>query len=373
MKKRTKLALIIVGSFVGAFAFVCCFFAIANAVVHGNNLERVRAINRIIYNDDFLTPYMDEGTRCWTFETDREFKVLQLTDIHIGDGIVSVSNDKNAIATVEKIVKAAKPDLVIATGDMAFPFFFQSGTTNNKREATIFAELMENLGVYWCVAFGNHDTESYALYTREDITALYMSYPHCLMQAGPKDIAGCGNYAVNVVNSSKQIVQTLYVLDSNDYHNRAISSKYDHVHKNQVEWYKGEVARMNQINARRGGGDVKSLMFFHIPFIEYEKAFETETVDFGQKGEGVCYGNSDGDLFAAILEAGSTQGTFCGHDHVNTYSVEYQGVRLTYGMSIDYLAYIGIGKKTEQRGGTVITVATDGTFKVEQLPLTSIS
>ena len=40
---------------------------------------------------------------------------------------------------------------------------------------------------------------------------------------------------------------------------------------------------------------------------------------------------------------------------MNTFSVEYKGVRLTYGMSIDYLAYIGISKEGSQRGCTVIT------------------
>lgn len=370
MSKKAKKALIIVGIIVGVFAFICCFFAIANAIGHSVELKHVKSLDGITPE---LTPYMDEETGYWTFETDRDFKVLQLTDIHIGDGLFSFGKDKKAIAAVEKLIKAAKPDLVIATGDMAFPAWFQSGSTHNKREATIFAEMMENLGVYWCAAFGNHDTEAYTFYTREDIAALYTAYPHCLMQAGPKEIAGCGNYAVNVVDVSKRIIQTLYVLDSNDYHNRTLSKGYDHVHANQVEWYVAEVARMNQINAENGFGEVKSLMFFHIPFLEYEKAFETGTVDFGQKGEDVCYGKSDGDLFAAILEAGSTQGTFCGHDHVNTYSVDYRGVKLTYGMSIDYLAYFGIGKKTEQRGGTIITIAVDGSFEAEQLPLTSIS
>ena len=54
---------------------------------------------------------------------------------------------------------------------------------------------------------------------------------------------------------------------------------------------------------------------------------------------------------------------FCGHDHLNNWSVEYKGVRLTYDMSVDYLAYFGIYKKYEQRGGTVITVQPDGSFR----------
>ena len=67
-------------------------------------------------------------------------------------------------------------------------------------------------------------------------------------------------------------------------------------------------------------------------------------------------------MFETVLETGSTDSIFCGHDHVNTYSAEYKGVRLTYGMSIDYLAYIGISKEGAQRGCTVITYYPDGSF-----------
>ena len=61
-----------------------------------------------------------------------------------------------------------------------------------------------------------------------------------------------------------------------------------------------------------------------------------------------------------------------GHDHVNTLSLTYKGIRMTYGMSIDYLAYIGIKKKHTQRGGTIIEINGDGSFDVKMLPLTDI-
>ena len=54
-------------------------------------------------------------------------------------------------------------------------------------------------------------------------------------------------------------------------------------------------------------------------------------------------------------------------------SLEYQGIRLTYGMSIDYLAMPGIEKDTAQRGGELITIHTDGSWDLRQIPLTSIT
>ena len=63
---------------------------------------------------------------------------------------------------------------------------------------------------------------------------------------------------------------------------------------------------------------------------------------------------------------------FCGHDHYNNMSLEYEGVRLTYGMSIDYLAMPGIEKDTAQRGGELITIHRDGSWDLQQIPLVSI-
>ena len=60
-------------------------------------------------------------------------------------------------------------------------------------------------------------------------------------------------------------------------------------------------------------------------------------------------------MFDTALELGSTSGFFCGHDHYNNASIEYKGIRLTYGMSIDYLAMPGIEKETKQRGAELIT------------------
>lgn len=44
-------------------------------------------------------------------------------------------------------------------------------------------------------------------------------------------------------------------------------------------------------------------------------------------------------MFEAILEKKSTKLVICGHDHVNDYCVEYQGVKLTYSQSLSYGSY----------------------------------
>ena len=76
---------------------------------------------------------------------------------------------------------------------------------------------------------------------------------------------------------------------------------------------------------------------------------------------------------------GSTKAIFCGHDHLNDFSVLYEGVRYTYSKSIDYTAYLfqGIAKKSEQRGGTELLLkgsnsSLEADFDIVSIKLTDI-
>ena len=342
--------------------------------------QNVRIVESKEYVGSELTPVMEDGV--YTFYTDRDFKILHLTDVHIGAGAFSIGKDRKAFDAVETLVKRVKPDLVIVTGDIAYPVPFQAGTLDNRREAELFVSLMDTLGVYYSVTFGNHDTESYSLYTRDDIYNVYRSSKYCLIDRakGVDDI----NYAINVKNSQGIITQTLYMLDTHSYV-EGFLDEYDGLHQNQIDWYKGEVNRMNNLNKAidENAPEVKSLAFFHIPLREYETAWEeyrannyqnTENVTFyygkaKETDEKVCCSVPEDNFFETAVELGSTQGMFCGHDHTNFWSIEYKGIRLSYGMSIDHLAYFGIENEHEQRGGTVITISNSGEMSILQSPL----
>ena len=47
-----------------------------------------------------------------------------------------------------------------------------------------------------------------------------------------------------------------------------------------------------------------------------------------------------------------------------------EGIRLTYDLSIDYLAPIGIENKPQYRGATLITLKNNNSFDIEQIKLT---
>lgn len=85
------------------------------------NIKRAESYDPVVIENQ-LVPEKDENGY-WTFTTDRDLKIMQLTDIHLGGGWLSLKKDSQAINAVATMIQAEKPDLVIITGDMAFPVF----------------------------------------------------------------------------------------------------------------------------------------------------------------------------------------------------------------------------------------------------------
>ena len=327
----------------------------------------------------------------WNIYSDSGIKVVQLTDTHFGGGWMSIKKDSMALNAVAAMISAEKPDLVIITGDISYPVFFQAGTFNNKSGAKLFAELMEALGVYWTASYGNHDTEIYSYFGRDDITDFYKEYPHCLMRKGEEYVDGYGNQVFNIVKSNGVITRSLYTVDSHSYVDGdyfGIMWKYDNIHDNQIEWYKNTVEANNKQNQMKllessdsqfleknpTSAHIPSSVFLHVPLSEYKDAWneyvengytDTENVKYnygvaGESGKVVYPGIYEDNFFETMQELRSTDSVFCGHDHLNNFSVNYKGIDLTYSYSVDYLAYIGIYKLGSQRGCTVINIDENG-------------
>ncbi len=376
-KQRFKIFLKVLLIIILVIALLCGILASVSAVGLKSNSNFIETIETVSF-DNQLEPVLDDNG-CYTFTTDDHFKVIQLTDVHIGGGFLSIKKDSMAINAVAAMITAEKPDLVVITGDIAYPVPFQAGTFNNKTSAELFAQLMEKLGVYWVPVFGNHDTEAYSYYSRKKISEFYSQekFSHCLFQSGPEDVDGYGNSIINVKNTKGEITQSLVMLDSHSYVDNdyfGIMWKYDTIHESQVKWYEDS---LNKIKAENNDVMPKSLAFFHIAIPEYKTAWDeyrandfndTENVKYiygkaGEKDYSVYTSEYNYGFFDKVKELGSTQGMFCGHDHLNNFSIDYKGVRLTYGYSIDYLAYTGIMKFGLQRGCTVIDIAPDGSFE----------
>ena len=197
--KVTAVLLAVIAAFVGVTTVITVIGLNANI----NKAHSFSAVE----NEDLKVENVSAGI--WNIYSDRGLKVMQLTDTHFGGGWMSLKKDSMALNAIAAMITAEKPDFVIVTGDVAYPVPFQAGTFNNKSGAKLFAELMETLGVYWTVSYGNHDTEAYSYYGRDDITEFYEQYPHCLMRKGPEDVDGYGNQVFNIVKSNGVIVRSL--------------------------------------------------------------------------------------------------------------------------------------------------------------------
>ena len=81
------------------------------------------------------------------------FKILQLTDLHLGFGFISRKKDNLALNAVTKIIHKAKPDMIVLTGDSIFPFLPKAGTLNNRKQAYKLNEIHGQLcnSVYTCI------------------------------------------------------------------------------------------------------------------------------------------------------------------------------------------------------------------------------
>lgn len=280
-KRKTIKALIITGSVVLALAIFFSGCAIASTVNTNAHLSFASSFEKVEYTEhDQLAPTFDDELGYWTFtkDADRDFKVLQFTDVHIGGGAFSGTKDNWAMSAVATMIRQSQPDLVVVTGDIAYPVPFQAGTFNNLNATRIFSNMMESLGVYWTFAFGNHDTELYSLYGRDQICDYYASagFKYCLFRAGfcdekdyiGDDARGFGNDIIVVKNpaeSANPINQALVTLDSHSYTDGdyfGIAWKYDNIHQCQIDWYATE---MDKLKAANNGVEVNNLVFFHIP------------------------------------------------------------------------------------------------------------
>lgn len=283
---------------------------------------------------------------------DTVYSVLQITDVHI---LNDEKKDEKAFRDITKMVDAAKPDLIVITGDI-------TSEADNLTAIKTFGAFMEKLEIPWAFVYGNHDAEGDA--DKDAIDEYLLSLEYCVYERGDPAITGHGNYYRNVTDASGKPIMTLFMMDSNMYDEA--NGGYDHFHEDQIEWYKNTVQSIAEETNGDASKVVPSLAFFHIPMQEFKTAYDAAKKDggklFGYRFEDECPPSQDDQMFETMVELGSTKGVFVGHDHMNNYEVEYSGIRLCYGLSCDHNIYL-----VPMRGGNLINIKADGSFTTQKL------
>lgn len=337
------------------------------------NPEKIPTDVKIISQNDYSTTIakVDKNGK---IKSD-DFVIVSSTDFHFD---VDHEINTKAVRNFVQHIKDIKPDLVVLTGDNILSKFQQI-------DAIQFAQMMEEIGIYWTAVFGNHETREDRGFYKWLLWKSFCDYDHCLCKFGPEELFGYGNYTVNILGEGGKLLKSLFFFDSGrdildrdkeKYGLPADFNGYDFLKKEQIDFYKKETAKL-----KKEYGSADSFMYMHIPLPEYEHAFKLDEngsfvpsgeceVLYGQQFESVGCSTYNSGMFDAILETGSTQAVFSGHDHVNDWCAIYKGVYLTYSLPGGYAVY-NLGDKTDKpesewlEGVTITTVRNDGSIDIK--------
>nr|WP_145403155.1 metallophosphoesterase family protein [Paenibacillus xylanexedens] len=281
-----------------------------------------------------------------SFRENRTFTIVQFTDLHWKDGR---SEDLRTRRMMQSIIELEQPDLVVFTGDVIYTGPVEPGNKACEHPDQAFRDavsVVEEGGVPWAFVFGNHDAEQRI--TQTELMQVVQEHEYSVTEEGPRDIAGLGNYTLEIAGADGLPAAVLYLLDSGSYSTVKSIPGYGWIQQSQLRWLMDESIRVNP--GRSCGDKLPALAFLHIPIPEYQTMWDTQTC-YGHKFEPVCAAQVNSGLFAALLEMGDVMGTFCGHDHVNDFHGQYHGIRLCYGRSSGHSTY---GRDGMLRGGRVI-------------------
>lgn len=102
-------------------------------------------------------------------------------------------SDNLTNSLVSHVLDLEKPDLVVFSGDQ----LNGQGTSWDARSILAkFARAVTDKAIPWAAVFGNHDEEDGV--SKEQQMALMKGLPYSLVERGPKDVHGVGNYVLKV-------------------------------------------------------------------------------------------------------------------------------------------------------------------------------
>lgn len=323
---------------------------------------------------------------------ERELKVLQVTDTQIIDydaarsetrknqvPNVYVESNKKALLEdyLEQTIQAADPDLILMTGDNIFGEFDDKGD-----ELQWLIETMDSYGILWAPIFGNHDNESRmgVLWQCEQ----FQESKYCLFNRR-HSIGGNGNYTIGLAKDG-ELKRTIFMMDTHEcavaYKDSEYPAKAQLSHPTtgrfvwqQMVWYREMAKRINCV----ADTTIPSFMAYHIPTKDVYEAeivagYRTEDspsevysigdgenqVSPAQSGDcGAMQSSTQAnlktvDMLTYMNEVG-TDGAFFGHQHSNSASIYYGGVRWTYGVKTGMYDT----HPEDELGGTLITLSDD--------------
>ncbi|CAA0821454.1 Probable inactive purple acid phosphatase 28 [Striga hermonthica] len=296
------------------------------------------------------------------FRADGTFKILQVADMHFGNGKLTRCrdvletefnhcSDLNTTQFLEKMIQLESPDFIAFTGDNIFG---SSATDAAESLFQAFQPVIKS-GVPWAAILGNHDQES--TMTREELMSFISLMDFSLAQTSPSaednsnslkknlisKIDGFGNYDLRVFGApgsslANSTVLNLYFLDSGDRATVNGVRTYDWIKESQLNWLRRVSDKVKeQDRDSKNPSSPPSLAFFHIPIPELRQGPIYNLV--GNYREYVACSLVNSGVLDTLVSMGDVKAVFIGHDHNNDFCGTLGGIWFCYGGGFGYHGY----------------------------------
>ena len=279
-----------------------------------------------------------------TYREDGTFKIVQLTDLHIGS-LPHHEDDFKTFALIDKAFENLDADLVMITGDL----IWSDGVPNADK---VFLELLHRINKHdipVAITYGNHDSEEE--FTRSEMRQMEKVLDHFVEKKNTFIVDDRESYTIEIYDAKgESIKNVLYVLDSGADAPLPIGT-YDWIHPEQVNWFRKVSEQYKQ------DGSLKTnLIFQHIPLPEYwQAANHILSGECNETNDMISAPYINTGLFAAAAMNGQVAAVFAGHDHDNNFVGEHLGIQLVYGQVGGYQCYGDF-----ERGARIIQLTPEG-------------
>lgn len=292
-------------------------------------------------------------------DDDGEFKILQLSDTQIIDAtsgrgpeiwqsgypIWNPEHKQDLLYKyMDDAVEKNNPDLIVLIGDNIYSDF--------DPEYKHLEELIEKMDSYdtpWTFVFGNHDLNPGGNWFKDSgmtnlqyvngVLERYENAENCLFKRTEVSESRYNEYTIGVKQNGEYVL-SMYMLDTGDETRGKLG-----ITKAQCDW----VADTG-LQIEKSYGQIPAHMYMHVALSTYEDALmdkypdwwtgailggtlEAKDGDFGlcQSVSAADPRNLNGEMFENAKDTNVTN-IYAGHAHKSSFSVLYQGIRLTMGL-----------------------------------------
>ena len=244
---------------------------------------------------------------------------------------------------IRETINAVKPDFIIVTGDIVYGEFDDSGAALQS-----FVDFMDSFQIPWSPILGNHEAES-----KKGVDwqcEQFENAKYCLFEQ--KKLTGNGNYSVGIVQNG-ELKRVFYMLDSNGCAASAESLANGHTvtsngfGRDVIKWYTEQINEIKEVSP-----NTKISFAYHIQQYVFKDAFakygfdntttkdhpinidflpDKEDGDFGYLGRNMKSPWDNDYVVWEGMKALGVDSVFVGHEHCNSASVIYDGIRFQYG------------------------------------------